>query len=373
MVQTKKTTCILGILVGLCLGTFGYFLMNHLVRPVVAVSSMLREIASREGNLTLRLAVRQNDEIGDLAGCFNTFVQAIQTIIKDVSAHIQTLAASTKQLDDISTDLKSNAEKTSEKSMSMTSTGAQMNVNMAHITKASRQTTENIKEMVLATEGMSTNISTISLNVEKAKSVSGLAVDKISLASNKIAALGDSAQNIGTVTEAITEISEQTNLLALNATIEAARAGSAGRGFAVVANEIKALAQQTSDATQDIKQSILGVQKTTISFSREIKEVSEIINEIDTIVSSIALAMEDQKQTTQQVDKNLHAASNEIHGMDENISQGAAATRQMSTDIEDVDHSAKEIYTTASQVSAYSEKLAGLSVELKNIMGRLRT
>ncbi len=373
MDQTKMLTYILGGLVVIALGAFGYFLMNNLVKPVVQVACMLREIASRKGNLTLRLAVNKKDEIGDLAGCFNNFVEAIQTIIKDVSSHIRTLASSAGQLDDISTVLKANAEKTSEKSMSMTSTGIQMSANMKNITTASSQTTESIGQMVLSTQGMSENIRSIFQSAEKAQAVSGQAVAKICLVSSQITELGNFAQNIGAVTEAIADISDQTNLLALNATIEAARAGSAGRGFAVVANEIKVLAQQTADATLDIKKGISGVQQTTLATSEEIQKVSEIINEIDRIIASIALSVEEQNQTTQEFAKNLDTASARILGMDEDLNQSADATRQMSLDIDEVDGSAKEINVTASQVSSYSEKLAGLSMELKDIIGRLRT
>ena len=113
--------------------------------------------------------------------------------------------------------------------------------------------------------------------------------------------MADSAKNIGRVTETITEISAQTNLLALNATIEAARAGQAGRGFAVVANEIKDLAQQTAEATQNIKTDISQVQQTTMATSGQIREVLAIIQKIDGFVSNIAGAVEEQDDTTRKV------------------------------------------------------------------------
>jgi methyl-accepting chemotaxis protein len=93
-------------------------------------------------------------------------------------------------------------------------------------------------------------------------------------------------REIGKVTETISEISSQTNLLALNATIEAARAGAAGKGFAVVAGEIKALAQQTATATEDIKNRISGVQNSTSSGIAEIEKISRVIFEVSDIVGS---------------------------------------------------------------------------------------
>lgn len=373
MRQSEKLIYILGVLVVIALGAFGYFLMINLVRPVVDLAHMLKEISSREGNLTLRLSVRQKDEIGDLANGFNVFVEAIQNIIKDVSSNIKVLAVSSDHLEGISTGLKINAEMTSNKSMAMTAAGIQMSTNMDNITTASHETNASIEQMVQATENMSANVKDIAQNAEQAKTVSSLAVAKTRTASTQILELEGSAKDISKVTEVITEISEQTNLLALNATIEAARAGTSGKGFAVVANEIKTLARQTADATQDINKSIQRVQNTTLSTSEEIQQVSEIITEIDDIVSSIALSMEEQALITQAVLTDLKVASGNIHGMNENLNQSADATKEMSQNISEVDNSAKEISATASQVSDSSEELAELSTKLKTIMDRLRT
>jgi methyl-accepting chemotaxis protein len=109
-----------------------------------------------------------------------------------------------------------------------------------------------------ASEEISLTINDIASNSERARKITGEAVQQAETTSETVGHLGTSAMEIGKVTEAITEISEQTNLLALNATIEAARAGEAGKGFAVVANEIKELAKQT--ATQDIKGQVEGIQ-----------------------------------------------------------------------------------------------------------------
>jgi methyl-accepting chemotaxis protein len=371
--RSKILTYCLGGLVVSALGIFGYFIMSSLVQPVVVLARMLKEIAAREGNLTLRLTVDRQDEIGDLAKGFNGFAGSIQIIIRDASFRIKTLAGSSGLLDGISTGLKAHAEKMSDKANAMASAGAQMSANMDYIATASKETTDGIKRMVRATEEMSTNISDIARSSEKARLVSGQAVAKAGAASTRIMELGGLAQAIGKVTETITDISEQTNLLALNATIEAARAGGAGRGFAVVATEIKTLAQQTADATREIKESILGVQQTATSTSEEISQVSGIIHEIDSFISSIASSVEEQSCVTREVAENLQAVSQKIHGVSENLDQGADAAREMSMDIGQVDGSAREIYITASKVSSSSKELAGLGMELKEIMERLRT
>ena len=128
-----------------------------------------------------------------------------------------------------------------------------MSSNMASVAAATEETATNVNVMTTATEEITTTVGEIQQSTLSAKEITGDAVKQASDIVNKVDELGVAAQDIGKVTETITEISAQTNLLALNATIEAARAGEAGKGFAVVANEIKDLAKQTADATGEIK------------------------------------------------------------------------------------------------------------------------
>ncbi len=114
------------------------------------------------------------------------------------------------------------------------------------------------------------------------------------------------------MTDTIADISEQTNLLALNATIEAARAGKAGKGFAVVAGEIKALALQTAEATNEVNTKIAGVQTTTKESVEAIGSIVSIINEINEIVRTVATAIEEQSLTTQEISTNVSQAAEEI-------------------------------------------------------------
>lgn len=135
-----------------------------------------------------------------------------------------------------------------EKANSVAAAAEKMSVNMDSVAAASEETSVNVNMVAAAVEEMFTTITEIASNTEKTKTITGTAVIQSQNASTQIYELGVAAQEVGKVTETITEISEQTNLLALNTIIEAACAGEAGKGFAVVANEIKDLAKQTSDA-----------------------------------------------------------------------------------------------------------------------------
>jgi methyl-accepting chemotaxis protein len=180
---------------------------------------------------------------------------------------------------------------------------------------------EAMRGIVISAESMRTAVSEMN---------SGGARDQAGQITRQMNQLGDAAQQTGRVTEAITEISAQTNLLALNATIEAARAGAAGKGFAVVATEIKALAQQTSAATDDIRNRIDGVQSSAAASIREIEKVSQVIDEVSQIVTTIATAIEEQAVVTKDIARNIAEASLGVQEANERISESSLAILEAS-------------------------------------------
>lgn len=149
------------------------------------------------------------------------------------------------------------------------------------------------------------SIGEISRNATNAVSVCNTAVNAAGATNDTIGKLGASSMEIGNVIKVINSIAEQTNLLALNATIEAARAGEAGKGFAVVANEVKELAKQTSEATEDIIQKIESIQADTQQAVIAIQEVSGVIAEIDENQSAIASAVAEQTAMTAEISQNV--------------------------------------------------------------------
>ena len=184
--------------------------------------------------------------------------------------------------------------------------------------------------------------------------------------------LGTAAQQIGKVTETITEISSQTNLLALNATIEAARAGSAGKGFAVVANEIKELAQQTAAATEDIKGRIAGVQTSTAGGIAEIEKVTKVIHEVSDIVSSIAAAIEEQSTVTRDIARNIAEASTGVQDANKRVSETSQATAEIAREIVVVDQAAGQMADGSEQVRSSAADLSKVAEQLQSVVSRFR-
>jgi len=184
--------------------------------------------------------------------------------------------------------------------------------------------------------------------------------------------LGKAAQEIGKVTETITEISSQTNLLALNATIEAARAGSAGKGFAVVANEIKELAQQTAAATEDIKVRIAGVQSSSAGGIAGIEKISQVIGEVSHIVASIAAAIEEQAAVTKDIARNIGDATTGVRDANLRVAETSQVTQNIANEIGGVDQAAGEMADGSKQAQARATDLSNLAEQLQVTVARFK-
>ncbi len=349
-----------------------WFMAAGIVRPLTNVADMLKDISEGEGDLTKRLEIKSRDEVGLVAGYFNNFMEKLQGIIRDVAGNAETLSISSRELSNISENMSSGSEYTSGKANTVATAAEEMSANMNSVAAASEQASTNIGMVASAAEEMTATINEIAQNSEKARGITGNAVSQAKAASEKIDELGTAAKDIGKVTEAITEISEQTNLLALNATIEAARAGEAGKGFAVVANEIKELARQTADATQDIKGKIAGVQGSTSGATEQVDEISKVINDVNNIVSTIATAVEEQSVTTKEIAGNVTQAASGIQEVTENVSQSSSVTEEIAKDIVEVNQSAGEMSNSSSQVNMSAAELSNLAEQLKEMVDKFK-
>jgi methyl-accepting chemotaxis protein len=348
------------------------YISRKITVPIKHAGEMLKDIAQGEGDLTKRLIVETKDEVGEMAEWFNKFIDAIQHIIKDVAQNANRVKDASGELSEISKQMTFGAEQTSEKANVVAAAGEEMSSNMSSVAAATEEAATNVNMVATAAEQMIATINEIAQNSEKASNITGAAVAQTQSASNKVDELGSSANEIGKVVETITEISEQVNLLALNATIEAARAGEAGKGFAVVANEIKDLAKQTSEATQEIKGKIGAIQGSTDATVTEISQILKIINDVNDIVSTIATAVEEQSATTKEIAENVAQASQGIQEVNENVAQSSSVAGDIAKDIEAVNQASGEMSDSSNQVNLSAEALTKLSETLNEMVGKFK-
>ncbi len=371
--KSANMLLVTAILFGVCAGVLLTWVISRLItQPVNFMVDGLKDIAQGEGDLTKRLDADAKDELGDLASWFNTFMDKLHGLIKDMAGNASTLDRSATTLADLSVHMSGSADEMFGKSNTVSTAVEEMSANIGNVAAAMEQSSTNTGVVAASAEEMTSTINEIAQNAEKARTISDQAVTTAQGSSEQMDALGQAAVGVGKVVETITEISEQVNLLALNATIEAARAGEAGKGFAVVANEIKELAKQTSEATLDIKGKIANIQASTDGAVSGIDEISNVIQTINEIVATIAASVEEQSSATQEIAGNIAQVSSGIQEVNENVSQSSTVASKISRDISMVNQSASEMANSSSQVQASAEELQQIAGKLSSVVGSFK-
>lgn len=290
-----------------------------LVRLVTTGLRELHELldAGAGGDLARRGRDTRRDEFGELVRRYGVMADSLSTTVGTVAVGSSGLAAGAEELTVAAAEIHSSATETAERS--------------EVVAAAAEQVSSNVRTVAAATEEMSSSIREIAQSTSTAVGIASSAVSTARTANSTVARLGSSSVEIGNVVKLITSIAEQTNLLALNATIEAARAGEAGKGFAVVAGEVKDLARETAQATEDIGRRIEAIQTDSQAAADAISEVSGIIERINATQQTIASAVEEQTATTNEISRNISEAAQGADGIAESISavaKAAAAARE---------------------------------------------
>jgi len=376
VVKNSVSSAHTGILVGLIV-TFivaigiALFIVGSITKPLQELTTRVKAIAG--GDLSGKpLVPKSQDEIAALALSMNDMTDNLRSLVGNISSGIQTLGTSATQLSSVSTQTASGVSSMSEKANGVAAAAEQASTSTMSVASGMEESSANLTSIASATEEMSATVGDIASNTARARATSEQATSRAVTISVQMQKLGLAAQEIGQVTETITNISAQTNLLALNATIEAARAGTAGKGFAVVANEIKELARQTAEATEDIKARIAGVQSSTGSAISDIDQITAVIKEVGDIVSSIAAAIEEQAAVTKDVAGNIVHASAGVRDANLHISETSEVSKSIARDIAGVSAEVADIRRGGEQVQTSAVELSRLAEQLKTQVSQFR-
>lgn len=253
--------------------------LDAVITPLQDVAATLDKLAN--GDFTTEVRKEYQGDFNLLKFAVNTLSTRVREAMAQIGQNTAMLVAAADELNKVSQQMSASADQTA----------SQANV----VSAASEQVSRNIQTVASGADEMGASIKEIARSTAEATKVATSAVRTAESTNETIENLGQSSAEIGQVIKVITSIAQQTNLLALNATIEAARAGEAGKGFAVVANEVKELAKETANATEDISRKIEAIQKDAKGAVLAIGQIGSVISQISDIQNTIASAIEQLK------------------------------------------------------------------------------
>ena len=359
----RNVLALAGLALAVALGAF-VLVTRGVSRPLRTISAVTQRLAAGDAEVAIPGQERR-DEIGALAGSVVVFRDNLvraraleaETALARADAETQRRAATRAMADafeqavgGIVGGVSAAATELEATARSLTGSAADAAGQSGTVASAASDAAANVNTVAAAAEELGSSVQEIGRQVSGSAELARVAVAEATNTVALVQDLSSAAAKVGDVVALISGIAAQTNLLALNATIEAARAGAAGRGFAVVASEVKALAEQTARATEEITGQIGRIQSSTGQAASAIDGIGRRIREIDGLAASIAAAVEQQGAATQEIVRN--------------VAEAAAGTGAVTGTIASLAQSAEETGTAAAQVLGAATEMSRQSEHL---------
>lgn len=342
--NAKNDAIFVGVVVTLVSVLLAFFIIQMMYKPIISLKEMVLSLASGEGDLTQRLEVKNNDDLGQIAESVNTFIGNLQSMMLEIQKATNLLQDNVVSLKGQSTRNKeiiqshvSETEQIVTAIEEMNATAESMATDAANTANLTQQANETSNESRRIVERSQQTVSALISDVDE----SAVNVQKMS----------DETKGINTILSVIGDIAEQTNLLALNAAIEAARAGEQGRGFAVVADEVRNLASRTKESTEEIEVALSSLLKGTQvvvdsmdntkarcqdaadgsgEVAGSLEAMTTYVGEINDLSTQIATAAEEQSSVTQELSRNMSAINQIVGELDVNGQQALKESENIS-------------------------------------------
>ena len=352
-----ESTSTIGITIGIVtiiiLFSTSYPIANSINKSLQSIISSLKNIAQDNGDLTVRLTTSNKDEIGDLVFWFNSFIEKLQSVIKNVVDTAVPLAQTANNIQNLSNETISSFERQTESINASKHSVEEMSHSVQAITSNAADAVSSARN---ANDEASNGKDVVDKTVVEIRQLS----EVIQESSEIINQLNDDTNKVNVVLEVIRGIAEQTNLLALNAAIEAARAGEQGRGFAVVADEVRNLASRTQESTQQINQMLDQLQSAA---SKAVHTMESSITGVENSVKSANQAGDSLLEIT--------SAISTISTMNDEIAHSTQQQTEVSTlmvkHVDDIQQSAEDASNASTEIAQVSNELTGLASELEKI------
>ena len=383
---TTKITNVIFSLIGLFLMIVLVLILlrRMLTNPVGLLIKGSAPVSS--GDLTQRINITTQDELGRVGDAFNKIVVAMHTIVSQVRSSADKVASSAEEMSSSAQEMNATTQEVST-AIQKVSKGASTQAERVEETfETMEKTSQSIKQMVTNAQNASQAVAHTSTRAESGRITAQETVDRIERltatvldTAKVIQNLGQMSQQIGEITETITSIADQTNLLALNAAIEAARAGEAGRGFAVVAEEVRKLAEGSAEAVRKIGGLIRSIQNETNravnaieSSSKEVQEGKVQVSKIADVLTEINKAAQDAANLTGEIATAGQERVVEVERVVKSINEVAAIAKDSASTVQEVSSSTEEQTASMEEMSASAQELARLAMDLKELVGKFK-